>query len=102
MASKKKVIFSDSAIDDLQAIFDFYVAQQAPDVGRRLIEKIIDRTDRLQDFPLLGRILLESFLPNVREIIYPPFRIIYRVEAERLIIIRVWRSERQLRLPEQC
>lgn len=101
MASKKKVIFSDSAVDDLQAIFDFYVEQQVPNVGRQLIEKIIGQTERLRDFPLSGRILLELFLPNVREIIYPPFRIIYRVEADRLIIIRIWRSERQLKMPEQ-
>ena len=83
MASKKKVVFSDSAIGDLQAIFDFYLEQQVPDGGRRLIENIIAQTDRLHEFPLSGRIVLESFLPNIREIIYSPFRIIYRVETDR-------------------
>jgi hypothetical protein len=36
----------------------------------------------------------------LREIICPPFRIVYRVDAGRIWIIRVWRSERLLEVPD--
>ena len=32
----------------------------------------------------------------VRELIHPPFRIVYRLEPKRVRIVRVWRSERLL------
>jgi hypothetical protein len=35
----------------------------------------------------------------LRELIHPPFRIVYRRAPERAWIVRVWRSERLLRLP---
>jgi len=34
----------------------------------------------------------------MRELIHPPFRIVYRREANQIRIVRVWRSERVLRL----
>ena len=38
-------------------------------------------------------------IAGLREIIHPPFRIVYRVENRRIRVVRVWRSERLLRLP---
>ena len=37
--------------------------------------------------------------PFLRELIQPPFRIVYRRQSRRISIVRVWRSERLLRLP---
>ena len=42
----------------------------------------------------------EFGLVQLREIIHPPFRIVYRIDAERVRVVRVWRSERQLELSE--
>jgi len=36
------------------------------------------RTDILHDHPEAGRIVPEYRNPRVREIIYPPYRIVYR------------------------
>ena len=37
----------------------------------------------------------------IRELLFPPFRIVYRREATRVRIVRVWRSERLLVLPDR-
>jgi len=37
--------------------------------------------------------------PFLRELIHPPFRIVYRRDPKRVRIVRVWRSERLLHLP---
>jgi toxin ParE1/3/4 len=37
---------------------------------------------------------------NLRELIVPPFRIVYRCEARHMRMVRVWRSERLLILPD--
>ncbi|PIQ97459.1 MAG: addiction module toxin RelE, partial [Nitrospinae bacterium CG11_big_fil_rev_8_21_14_0_20_56_8] len=37
--------------------------------------------------------------PFLRELIHPPFRIVYRRDPQRVRMVRVWRSERLLHLP---
>ena len=50
--------------------------------------------DQIADFPESGRVVPEFEQPWLRELIRPPFRIVYRLDGERIRVIRVWRSER--------
>jgi plasmid stabilization system protein ParE len=52
-----------------------------------------------RDHPLSGRIVPEFNVEHLREIIHPPFRIVYRFDRKRVRIVRIWRSERLLKLP---
>ena len=45
----------------------------------------------------MGRVVPEFEQPFLRELIHPPLRIVYRREPRRVRIVRVWRSERQMR-----
>lgn len=91
--------FADSAISDLDEILAWYTEQMLPETGQRLIEEIITRVGQLETFPESGRIVPELGLKNVRECIHQPFRIVYRLEEKRVQIIRIWRSERLLKIP---
>jgi toxin ParE1/3/4 len=53
--------------------------------------------ERLADFPESGRIVPEFGIVHLREIIHPPFRIVYRLDHG-VRIVRVWRSERALKM----
>lgn len=99
MKGKIKVEFADSAIFDLDEIYAWYVEQQSPESGQRLIAEIVDKTSQLDSFPQSGRIVPEFGLVNVRELIYPPFRIVYRLDKDSIWIVRIWRSERLLNMP---
>ena len=93
---KAAIRFAESAITDLQAIRSWYADQGVPDVGDRFVEQIIARIEALEDHPEMGRIVPEFDRPFIRELIHPPFRIVYRLEPRRVRIVRVWRSERLL------
>jgi plasmid stabilization system protein ParE len=67
-----------------------------PDVGIRFTQEIVGRIEALADHPDLGRIVPEFGQAYLREILHPPFRIVYRREPSRVRIVRVWRSERLL------
>jgi len=54
--------------------------------------------ERLNDFPESGRVVPEFEMVNLREIIHPPFRIVYRLDANKIRVVRVWRSERRLKI----
>ncbi len=99
MANRNVIEFAESAVGDLEEVRDWYADQQVPEVGKRLVGEVVAQVERLADFPESGRIVPEFGLSNLREIIYPPFRIVYRVDAVRIRIIRVWRSERLKKMP---
>jgi plasmid stabilization system protein ParE len=94
-----EVRLSESALLDLENLQDWYEEQGVPDVGKRFLIEIFKHIEVLRDHPEGGRIVPEFGQPNLRELIHPPFRIIYRIEQSRLQIVRVWRSERLLQLP---
>lgn len=88
-----------SALADLAEIRRHYASEGVPDIGDRLVTEIIRHIERLADHPDIGRIVPEFETAALRELIHPPFRIVYWRETSRIEIVRVWRSERQLRLP---
>ena len=92
--------FAESAVADLEEIKRWYTEQDVPDVGDRLIAEIFERIEALRDHPDIGRVVPEFDQPFLRELIHPPFRIVYRRESKQVRIVRVWRSERLLHLPK--
>jgi len=93
------VTLAESAVTDLEELRAYYREQQVPEVGERFIREIIALIEELPAHPERGRVVPEFGQPWLRELIHPPFRIVYRRAAERLSIVRVWRAERLLRLP---
>jgi plasmid stabilization system protein ParE len=91
--------FAESAIADLEDIRAWYVKLEVPEVGERLLREVVLQVERLADFPESGRVVPEFGIAPLREIIHPPFRIVYRLDAGRVRIVRVWRSERLLTMP---
>ncbi|HYN76674.1 MAG TPA: type II toxin-antitoxin system RelE/ParE family toxin [Lamprocystis sp. (in: g-proteobacteria)] len=94
-----KVTFAESALSDLAGIREWYAEEGVPEVGARFVAEIFQRVEMLGDHSEIGRIVPEFDQPFLRELIHPPFRIVYRRDPLRVRIVRVWRSERLLRLP---
>ena len=99
MAKKYALTFAVSAVNDLEEIRSWYLDQQVPEVGERLIREVIANLERLTDFPESGRTVPEFGVAHLREIIHPPFRIVYRLDKLRVRVVRIWRSERLLKMP---
>lgn len=95
------VRFAESAVADLEALIGWYSDQGLPEVGYRFAEEIVSRIEALRDNPDIGRIVPEFDRPFLRELIHPPFRIVYHRDPGQVRIVRVWRSERLLALPEE-
>ena len=92
-----KLISSPAARDDLHDIVVF-IARDNPTRAMSFGYELIFETDRLQEFPELGRTVPEYRDASIREIIFRPYRIVYRVDHERGLceIARVWHSARGL------
>ncbi len=95
-----RLLFAQSAFNDLADIQAYYQEQGVPAIGDKLVTEIIAHVDVLVDHPEIGRIVPEFAEPKIRELIHPPFRIVYWLDNETIHVIRVWRSERLLQLPD--
>jgi toxin ParE1/3/4 len=96
---RTEITFAESALRDLEEVRIWYMEQGVPEVGARLVDEVLQRIQALAEHPDMGRAVPEFDQSFLRELIHPPFRIVYRRDPQRVSIVRVWRSERLLHLP---
>ncbi len=95
-----KVLWTDSALAQLQAIHD-YLAQTSPEYALRIINRLTKRSIQIAQFPFSGRMVPEYEINEVREVIEWPYRIIYLIdpEAHKAEVLAVIHSSREQRKP---
>ena len=86
-----KVIIAPRAIADLRDIV-LYISPDRPEAARKLGYALIEKTKALAAFPHSGGIVREFADSNIRQLILPPYRIIYRIDnATRVVgVARYW------------
>ena len=99
MARRLTVTFAESAVGDLEDLRAWYTGQGVPDVAARFVAGVIERVEQISAFPESGRVVPEFETPWLRELIYPSFRIVYRIGEDRVRVVRIWRSERLMLEP---
>ncbi len=87
------ISISNSAFGDLERIKEYYFEQGVPDIGEDFVDAIVEHMQTLNDHPDIGRVVPEFGQEHLREIIHPPFRVVYLRGETSIRIIRVWRSE---------
>ena len=90
-----KINWTDNAIQDLKEI-KAYISRDSDFYATRFIEKLIDGVDSLAIFPEMGRNVPEAQNKLIRELIYRPYRIIYKINKNYIDIITVVNSHRDL------
>jgi len=95
-----KLAIARSALNDLLEIKAYYLEQGVPDIGQQFVSNILEKAQRLLEHPDSGKMVPEFGQEQIREIVYPPFRIVYTRHAAEVNLVRIWRSERLLLLPE--
>ena len=69
-----------------------YIANDRPSAARRWLERLLDRVDTLKVFPDGGRMVPEAGRPEIRELIVRPYRVVYRRDPNRVVILTVRHS----------
>lgn len=83
-----RIDWTEPAILDLEGIQD-YIEKDSDYYAKWFVAKIIDAVGKLKNFPQIGRTVPEAEQKNIRELLFHHYRIIYRVEAERILILAV-------------
>ena len=91
-----EVKFTDQALKNLEEIA-IYISRESSFYASLQLQKIYDRTDKLEKFPLIGRIVPELNVKSIREIIEGYYRIIYRVvNKDEIHILTIHHSRKRL------
>jgi len=84
------------ALDDIGAIC-LFIARDAPSIAEVYAQKLFDAVDRLEMFPLSGRVVPEFEIEDIREVIFGNYRIIYQIQDEVVNILTVHHAARLLK-----
>jgi plasmid stabilization system protein ParE len=94
------VTWSKEAGENLVEIEEF-IARDSLERAIRFVDLLIDHTEAiLADNPKSGRTVPEIGNPDIRELIYRGYRIVYRFNGDRIEILTVFEGHRLLRLNE--
>lgn len=86
-----KLLFSESAVDDLTRLREF-IAQHNPKAAQRVAQRLRGTIQRLVDTPQIGRPVPD--LPGeIRELIFGKYVARYEVRMDSLFILRIWHGK---------
>jgi toxin ParE1/3/4 len=92
----RAVIWKPEARADLREI-EAYIAARSPSEARRVVESIRQAAENCRDFPFACRMIPEFENADRRETFVYAYRVMYRVEARRIRILRVVHGQRLLK-----
>ena len=91
------VEFSANAVADLEDIA-LHIAKDNPLAAEAWVQKLIVAAERAATMPRAGRVVPEMEDPDIREVLLKTYRILYRVEAARILVLTVFEGHRKLRI----
>jgi len=86
-----EIEFSPKSEDDLRFIVEYY-RELSISTAKKYYYGTIEIIENLTKYPRIGRPVpefIDIFYDKYRELIYETFRIIYRIEDRKIIIIRI-------------
>ncbi|TVQ65885.1 MAG: type II toxin-antitoxin system RelE/ParE family toxin [Balneolaceae bacterium] len=86
-----EIVWTKQALQKLNKFVD-YIARDDAATAEKWALKLIEKTDQLIEQPESGRIVPEYNEPNLRELIFGNYRVIYRIRKEEntIYIQTVW------------
>lgn len=98
MRRRYRVVWTDVAEKDLEAIVE-YIAEESPQTALKVLRQIKKKADSLKSSPKRGRRVPEfaDFRDIAfRELVLPPWRLIYRIVGRSVEVLSFLDSRRDL------
>ena len=98
MNQQYEVIWSNRASKDLEHIIE-YIATDSPYNSLQILKKIRDKASSLYRLPERGRVVPELQAQGIRqyrELIMPPWRLVYRISQKSVYVLSVLDSRQNI------
>ncbi len=95
-----KIKWTNEALEQLIEMEEF-ISKDSPERAEIFVDQLIEHAeDSLPDNPRMGRIVPEIANPDIRELIFKKYRIVYRLTENSIEILSVFEGHRLLRIDE--
>ena len=82
------VLWTSTAEEHLDANYN-YIAKDSPNYAKRMVDRLTRRSIQIAEYPVSGRSVPEYDMPQIREVIEGPFRIIYYIKPDGIDVLAV-------------
>jgi len=91
-----QLVWTEEALKQLLEIEDF-IAKDSRKRAAEFIDQLVNYAEKaLPDNPRLGRVVPEVAHPEIRELLFRKYRIVYRLKGKHLEILTVFEGHRLL------
>lgn len=77
-----------------------YIAADRPSAATKWLRRVLASVEALAEFPDRGRAVPELGRPDIREVIVQPYRILYRREPKRIVVMTIRHGRRAFDVDE--
>jgi toxin ParE1/3/4 len=91
----RKIEWTPSAVSDVKSLRDF-IARDSRAYSDSFVQRLIEVVENAASDPMMGRRMPEAIDDNIRELLFQKYRIVYRVEASRILVLMVIHGSRDL------
>ncbi len=95
-----RVTWSPEAVEDLESIAE-YIERDSSFYAQSVISKILEASRNIKEFPLIGRVVPELGNENIRERFVYSYRLVYKMEKRKILIVAVIHGKRLLEHVEE-
>lgn len=96
---KYKVHIAQAALNDLYTINEYYLEQVSNRAASGILNKLQNAIQSLDHLPERGAVPVELIVTGslrYRQIVSPPYRIIYRIEGRKIFVVMVINGKRDV------
>lgn len=87
--------WSNEALEDIESIAT-YIEKDSPVYAKSVVFKIFEKAEIIRDFTELGRIVPELNDSTIREIFVYSYRLIYKIDSNKILFVAVIHGKRLL------
>jgi len=92
--------WSEEALEDIESIAT-YIEKDSPTYAKSVISKFFEKAEILQEFSELGRKVPEFDDTTIREILVYSYRLIYKLNKQKILFVAVIHGKRLLENHQQ-
>ena len=92
----REVVWTEPAWDDLLAAAD-YIARDSEHYAASFVQEVKDAAASLAEFAERGQVVPELADQTIRELLVMPYRLVYRISPERVIVLSLIHGAQRIR-----
>ena len=96
MTPTRVIRWTEGATSELAAIAE-YISVSSPVYAEQTVERLVRRVEQAREFPESGRLVPEIGRHDIREFVESPYRVMYLVRADAVVVLAVIHGRRDVR-----